>query len=89
MSSIWAAINEAWGDEPRNDVHIYSNGLVHCSVCVPAGMSREVVEAEVNGANPTSIESSWKISDETFAGGEPNPNKCDDDPGRLHYLMVC
>jgi hypothetical protein len=72
------------------DISIYNNGVCHCSVCVPAGMEREVVETEVNAAHPTGISSSWSISkDETFAGGQPNPCPCDDDPQRMHYLMEC
>ena len=71
-------------------VTIYSNGIVHCSVCVhDAEMSRKEIEAEVNRQNPSGI-SLWTISSEKcFADGSSNPKPCECEPERLHYLMVC
>lgn len=68
----------------------YAIGLVCVSACAPEGFSAERVEAEVNAQVPTGVESMWKISkDPTFAGGEPNPCQCNDDPTRKHWLLSC
>jgi hypothetical protein len=68
-------------------VIIYSNGLVHCSVCAPIDMDREAVTDAVNAQHPTGV-TPWHISDEPFADGSPNPSPCNSGPG-LHYLFVC
>lgn len=71
-------------------VHVYTFGLVHCSVCAPKDMRREQVERETDLAHPTGLDHGWKISHEpTFKGGEPNPCQCNDASDRLHYLMDC
>jgi len=70
-------------------IQIYTNGLVHCSVCVEKELSRSEIEREVNLVNPTGIDSRWKISNEDFADKNKNPHKCEKDKNRLHYLMVC
>lgn len=75
---------------PLPDVFIYKTGLVHCSVCVPAEMTREAVEQGTNTLRPTGVSSLWKISKaEAFSGGEPNPSPCKKDDRRVHYLMEC
>lgn len=78
-------------DDPIVDeeITIYSSGLVCCSVCAPAGMDREVVERRVNVAAPTGISSRWRVSDEDFNTGHPNPTPCEQDSTRLHYLLNC
>ena len=73
-----------------NDFEIYAYGPVHMSVCVAKTMSREDIELRANLESPTGISSRWEVSeDAAFRGGEPNPCQCEDDPDRLHYLMVC
>lgn len=71
------------------DLTVYSNGLVHCSVCTNA--PKKEVEPTVNEHNPTGLDSGWKIStDKTFSSGEPNPATCEQKPKtHKHYLMVC
>lgn len=71
------------------EIEIYSYGLVSCSVCVPAGMDRELIERQVNKALPTGISTNWRISNEGFNTGEPNPAQCNDDSTKLHYLLNC
>jgi hypothetical protein len=71
------------------DIEIYAKGLVHCSVCAPAGMSREVVEARVSAANPTGLDHGWTVHEEPFRDGSANPHPCEDKPNHLHWLMVC
>jgi hypothetical protein len=71
------------------DVVIYANGLVHCSVCADKKLSKEEVETFVNSINTTGIDSKWTVSKSEFAGGGKNPGLCDKDETRLHYLMVC
>lgn len=73
----------------QDKVHVYTWGLCHLSACVPKGMSREVIEGSVNTSHPTGISSRWRVADEPFKTGEPNPCQCGDDPGRQHFLFVC
>lgn len=74
----------------KEDIMIYSNGILACSVCVPKKLSKRVIERAVNELNPTMTSTRWKISkDKTFRTGESNPCKCNEEPGRLHYLMEC
>ncbi len=75
----------------KGSIQIYSVGLVHCSVCVPASMSPDEIEVFVNTEMPTGIGSPWKVSkDAAFADGTPNPCDCKDEPGvKKHYLMTC
>jgi len=71
-------------------VKVYSNGVVHCSVCVEKELKKKEVEKLVNEINPTGLDDiKWKISKEKFRTGESNPTDCKDDPERVHYLMVC
>lgn len=72
------------------DIVIYSDGIVHCSVCAPNAMTPEEVAQAVNKRNPTGISSTWKVSEEPFAGGESNPAPCSHgSDARAHYLMEC
>jgi hypothetical protein len=75
------------GETATRAVNIYSNGVVHCSVCAPADMSREEVERAVNAQNPTGLDTGWKVSDEPFRTGEANPHLAGD--CGQHWLMVC
>ncbi len=70
-------------------LNIYSVGIVHCSVCVPADWSKEAVENAVNNRMPSGV-SPWKISDEDFYTGEKNGYQCECDgkPTR-HWLLMC
>jgi hypothetical protein len=72
-----------------SDLEVYSNGIVHCSVCTTIKGRRELVR-RVNAVNPTGTRHKWAISkDKTFRTGQPNPCQCDNDPARQHYLMEC
>lgn len=72
-----------------SDVIVYTFGVCHCSVCAPAGMKPEDVEADANLAHPTGLDHGWKVSDEpAFKGGEANPCQCTN-PNRKHYLLEC
>jgi len=68
---------------------VYSIGLCHCSCCAPEGMSREVVERQVNASHPTGISHGWHVSEEKFRTGQDNPCPCESAPGRVHYLLCC
>lgn len=72
------------------DVHVYTYGLCHCSVCAPVEMEPEEVTKIVNTNFPTGISSPWKITEETFSTGEVNgfENTC---AGKLtrHWLFTC
>ena len=73
------------------DIEIYSNGIVHCSVCVPKGTDKKAIEEYVNEVSPTNISSDWKISEDKFFSDQetPNPYQCNTDKDRIHYLLVC
>lgn len=73
-------------------VDIYSKGLCACSVCAPAGMPREEVEAAVNAQSPTGIESRWTVADDEFFkdGTTPNGGIVDCKNGHTrHWLLNC
>jgi hypothetical protein len=72
----------------QSRVVVYSVGPCYASACVERGTSREVVEAEVNRDQPTGV-GPWRIAQESFADGAPNPHGCETDPGREHYLLQC
>lgn len=85
------AVSEGLGRVTPADkgIHVYSTGLVHCSVCAPSDISAEEIVREVNLHSPTGISSAWQLSDESFADNEPNPHPCERASERMHYLMVC
>jgi hypothetical protein len=68
---------------------IYSNGLIHCSVCTDGSIERatELVNIENPvGAGPQK----WAVVDKEFSTGEPNPCPCNDHPDkRIHILFTC
>lgn len=70
-------------------VVVYSHGPVYLSACAPAGMAVADIERNVNMSHPTGISSQWALASTPFASGEPNPCPCNDDAGRLHYLLSC
>ena len=74
--------------KPLVDLYAGSCGLCYCSACT-ALPDRDAIEAEVNRVNPSGVSSPWKITDEAFASGAPNPHPCEEDGGRNHYLLVC
>lgn len=81
MPSIWNA---------TRTVEIYSNGIIHCSVCAPKTMPIQEVEAEVNRINPSGIQTHWRMSKDThFSCGETHPCTCGDNSAKQHWLMEC
>lgn len=71
------------------EVVVYASGMLFCSACAPAGMPADEVEDAVNAQNPTGIASRWKVADEPFADGAPNPPPCNDGPLKTHWLLSC
>lgn len=78
-----------------DDVEIYAQGPITCSVCAPTTMPREAVGEAVNQQAPTGISSKWAISTDThFAedsdgDAKPMPCPCEADPERQHWLLRC
>ena len=72
-------------------IHIYSKGIVSCSVCAPTNMTIEEVTKEVNAKNPTGIKTDWELSEEKFFsdGNTPHPKVCEGNETRTHYLFHC
>lgn len=78
----------AWRNEHTPRVHVYKEGLLCASVCAPAEMTGEEVAAEMLPSGTS--HGKWCVSDEkTFAGGEPMPCPCEQDPSRRHWLLDC
>lgn len=73
----------------KNEMEIYSNGIVHCSICVPKEKTIKEIESFVNWTNSTGIDSHWRVSKDSFADGSENPKVCNTSEDKLHYLMVC
>lgn len=69
------------------DFQVYAVGLVYASVCT----SLDDTEATrmLNVMHPTGVESQWRIANERFKGGEPNPSPCADSPKHRHILFSC
>jgi hypothetical protein len=72
-----------------NDFVVLSWGLVYMTVCVEKSVTRETIEQKANFSQPTGVSSPWRISEENFRGGEPNPCPCPKLGDRLHYLLNC
>lgn len=71
-------------------VLIYARGMLSCSVCAPADMTRECVEAEVNKQIIAGTTHGWQISVDNFKGGETNgfENFCGGLPTHHWFLEV-
>jgi len=69
-------------------VKVYSTGIFYCSVCTdeePGAMLEQV-----NMLSPAGTAHGWKIAEEPFKSGEPNPSPCNDKPEtHKHYLLDC
>lgn len=70
-------------------VEVYSVGLCFASACASIDTTREEVEETVNWQHPTGLESRWRIHDGCFASGDPNPNPCESDNTKQHWLLSC
>lgn len=72
------------------ELTVYRNGPVYCSVCTNI-TSRRRIEELLNQKNPTGISSMWGFSaNKNFASGDPNPCPCEKKPTtHTHYLMSC
>lgn len=71
-------------------VNVYAEGPLTCSVCAPADMTVEQIEAEVSNRDCGFGKTRWKKSSDThFHTSETNPCVCEKDPTRRHYLLEC
>lgn len=71
------------------EIAVYANGIVHCSVCTNV-RGKKKIEVLVNMKNPTGIYSRWRISKDKFRDGSSNPCPCEKNPKtHKHYLMEC
>lgn len=69
------------------DFFCYSWGLVYASVCT--SLSDEEATHQLNLTHPTGV-SPWKIADEPFRSGQPNPLPCERNPQtHRHILFNC
>jgi hypothetical protein len=59
------------------------------TVCVPKEMPATELEQKINAENRTGVGPWWKVSAaNTFQSGEAHPCPCNQDPDRLHYLLL-
>jgi hypothetical protein len=66
---------------------IYSTGVVYASVC--SSLSAEDTAQRLNTEMPSGVQP-WKLADEPFNNGAPNPCLCDRNPKtHKHYLFNC
>lgn len=80
--------DEAKTPEPVEKVFdIYSFGLFYMSVCT--NMSPAEAELHARKNNPSGTQNGWRIAQEAFQSGEPNPCPCARHPDRIHILFQC
>lgn len=65
----------------------YAVGLIYASVCTD--LDDATATELLNVEHWTGIESRWRIVDEAFANGSPNPCPCPDRPDCRHILFSC
>ena len=65
----------------------YSIGLLHISACT--NDTDDEMLAKVENLYPSGTADGWKIADEPFADGSPNPSPRNDDLSRRHVLVAC
>lgn len=71
-------------------VVVYAEGLCFLSACVHNSVSSEDAERFVRMNHVAGTSNNWKLHDEPFNTGEPNPCPCDKFPDtRKHYLFAC
>jgi hypothetical protein len=70
------------------DFTVYAEGACFASVCTILEEVEEI-EKRMNEHSPTGIDSKWKVSEDNFFGGKPNPCQCNLTPDYKHYLLVC
>lgn len=66
---------------------VYSMGLCMASVCT--SLSVEEAAARLNIQEPAGGTLEWRLADEPFRTGEPNPCPCNDGGGNRHMLFEC
>lgn len=71
------------------DFEAYAIGICSASICTSLPIDEAV--KRMNTEHPTDISSEWVLSeDKTFAGGQPNPTPCENNPEtHKHYLLIC
>jgi len=67
----------------------YAEGPCMASICAPMFLTAQEIVAQANYYHPTGISSAWKVAEEPFRSGDPNPCPCDRDAQRVHYLLSC
>ena len=70
-------------------IEIYAEGIVCLSVCAEKDIPISEVEDYANKETPTGINHGWVKADRNFEDGSLNPCPCDNDNGRVHYLLNC
>lgn len=70
------------------DFLAYSVGVVYASACT--SLDDATATTRMNAAVATGTDTPWRIADEPFRTGEPNPCPCNDKPAtHRHILFVC
>jgi hypothetical protein len=71
----------------NKDFEVYAEGLCYASVC--SSLPQSEVELRMQQREPgTTL--GWRLAEEPFRTGEPNPCPCSDNPEtHKHYLFAC
>jgi len=68
-------------------------GVCHMQVCAIADATDEEILEVCNHNNPSGTSNGWskvhRKEGEKFLGVDIGPVKCNDNPGRIHYLVAC
>lgn len=72
----------------NEEMWVYAEGMVHLSVCVPAGQDAKEVARVANVVKPTGV-TPWQTTEPSFRDGLPNPTDCNEHEGRQHWLLTC
>ncbi len=72
-----------------SDIDVYAIGLCYASVCADKQMTKVMVEDYMNVLEPAGTSLSWTIAEEPFNDGSPNPNQCETDSNKQHWLLDC
>ena len=80
------ALEKALTAGESEDFVVYNEGLCYASVC--SSLPVEEVQARMQ-RRPSGTTRGWRLSEEAFAGGQPNPCPCDQRPDtHKHYVFV-
>jgi len=74
----------------RVEITRHMIGICHMQVCAVKDATHEEILEVANRENPSGTSQGWtEVLDENYKYENARPGPCDDDPDRIHYLLVC